>query len=47
MRTKLLPERVDRTIRDTRDQAVGRVMRRFRKSTGPAGANDPPPTPET
>jgi hypothetical protein len=50
MRTKLLPERVDRTIRDTRDQAVGRVIRRFRKSAGPAGpagANDPPPTPET
>jgi hypothetical protein len=47
MRTKLLPERVDRTIRDTRDQAVGRVIRRFRRSRGPAGANDPPPTPET
>jgi hypothetical protein len=47
MRTKLLPEAVDRTIRDTRDQALGRVMRRFRKSAGPAGVNDPPPTPET
>ena len=41
MRTKLLPEAVDRTISRSRDQAVGRVKRRFRK---PAGSpNEPPP----
>jgi hypothetical protein len=45
MRTKLLPERVDRTIRDTRDQAVGRVMRRFRKAR-PAADGDPPTQPD-
>jgi Na+/melibiose symporter-like transporter len=46
MRTKLLPEAVDRTISQTRDQAVDRVKRRFRKPT--RGAPDPPPRqPET
>jgi hypothetical protein len=43
MRTKLLPERVDRTIRDTRDQAFGRVKRRFRKPTPRTTNPDPPP----
>jgi hypothetical protein len=47
MRTKLLPERVDRTIRDTRDHAIGRVKRRFRKPAPPATANDPPAPPES
>ena len=40
MRTKLLPEAVDRTISRSRDQAVDRVKRRFRKPAGPTG--DPP-----
>ena len=31
MRTKLLPEAVDRTIAQQRNQAVSRVRRRFRK----------------
>jgi len=39
MRTKLLPEAVDRTISQTRDHAVDRVKRRFRKPDRPA-----PPT---
>jgi hypothetical protein len=47
MRTKLLPEAVDRTISNTRDQAVDRVRRRFRKpakrSTRRASPTDPPP----
>jgi hypothetical protein len=47
MRTKLLPEAVDRTITQTRDQAVDRVKRRFRKSPQPAAGSDPPTTPET
>ena len=47
MRTKLLPEAVDRTIRDTRDQAVGQVKRRFRKPARRSPASDPPPTPDT
>jgi len=42
MRTKLLPEAVDRTISRSRNQAVDRVKRRFRK---PAPARDElPPT---
>ena len=41
MRTKLLPEAVDRTISNTRDQAFGRVRRRFRKPA--KRAPDPPP----
>ncbi len=41
MRTKLLPEAVDRTIAQTRDQAVDRVKRRFRKPE--RRAPDPPP----
>ena len=40
MRTKLLPEAVDRTISRSRDQAVDRVRRRFRKPARPTG--DPP-----
>ena len=40
MRTKLLPEAVDRTISRSRDQAVDRVKRRFRKP----GAADRRPT---
>jgi hypothetical protein len=40
MRTKLLPESVDRTIRDTRDQAFGHVKRRFRKAPRPPGPAD-------
>jgi hypothetical protein len=47
MRTKLLPERVDRTISQTRDHAMDRVKRRFRKRARPTPANDPPATPET
>ena len=47
MRTKLLPERVDRRISQTRDHAMDRVKRRFRKPARPAPANDPPTTPET
>jgi hypothetical protein len=43
MRTKLLPEAVDRTITHTREQAVHRFTRRFRKPARPARANDPPP----
>ena len=46
MRTKLLPEAVDRTIRDTRDQAVGHVKRRFRKPARGTPASDPPTTPD-
>ena len=42
MRTKLLPEAVDRTISRSRDQAVDRVKRRFRKPA--QRAPDPPPT---
>ena len=41
MRTKLLPEAVDRTISRSRDHAVDRVKRRFRKPARPTG--DPPP----
>jgi len=40
MRTKLLPEAVDRTISRSREQAVDRVNRRFRKPARPTG--DPP-----
>jgi len=40
MRTRLLPEAVDRTIARSRDQAVDKVRRRFRKPAGPSG--DPP-----
>jgi len=40
MRTKLLPEAVDRTISRSREQAVDRVKRRFRKPARPTG--DPP-----
>jgi hypothetical protein len=40
MRTKLLPEAVDRTITQTREQAFDRVKRRFRKT--PRGTPDPP-----
>jgi hypothetical protein len=43
MRTKLLPEAVDRTITRSRDQAVDRMRRRFRKHA-PA-PTDPPPDP--
>jgi uncharacterized protein (DUF2336 family) len=42
MRTKLLPEAVDRRITRSREQAVRRVRRRFRK--GDRVANEPPPT---
>jgi hypothetical protein len=41
MRTKLLPEAVDRTITRSRDQAVDRVKRRSRKPA--PRAPDPPP----
>jgi hypothetical protein len=47
MRTKLLPEAVDRRISRSRDQAVDKVKRRFRKPAKPprhAPANDPPET---
>ena len=40
MRTKLLPEAVDRTLSRSREQAVDRVKRRFRKPARPTG--DPP-----
>jgi hypothetical protein len=40
MRSKLLPEAVDRTITRSRDQAVDRMRRRFRK---PARAHEKPP----
>src|SRR4029077_18465197 len=40
MRTKLLPEAVDRTISRSREQAVDRVKRRFRRPARPTG--DPP-----
>jgi hypothetical protein len=44
MRSKLLPEAVDRKISHTRDKAVDRVRRRFRKaSRGPRPTADPPP----
>jgi hypothetical protein len=46
MRTKLLPESVDRTIRDTRDQAFGHVKRRLRKPARRNPASDPPTTPD-
>ena len=46
MRTKLLPEAVDRTITQTREQAVDRMKRRFRKPTGGTPASDPPATPD-
>ena len=44
MRTKLLPEAVDRTIARSRDQAVDKVKRRFRRParrTGEPPAVDP------
>jgi hypothetical protein len=41
MRSKLLPEAVDRRISRSRDHAVDRVRRRFRKSA--RQAPDPPP----
>jgi len=47
MRTKLLPKAVDRTISQTRDHAVDRVKRRFRKPARAAPAPDPPEKPET
>jgi hypothetical protein len=40
MRTKLLPKAVDRTISRSRDHAIGRVKRRFRKPA--PRAPDPP-----
>jgi hypothetical protein len=40
MRSKLLPEAVDRTIARSRDQAVDKVKRRFRRP--PRRAGDPP-----
>jgi hypothetical protein len=44
MRSKLLPEAVDRRISHTRAQAVDRVRRRFRKPPRRATpTNDPPP----
>jgi hypothetical protein len=43
MRTKLLPEAVDRTIAQTRHHAVDRVRRRFRKPVRP-GSDPPAPT---
>jgi hypothetical protein len=46
MRTKLLPEAVDRTISQTRDHAVDRVRRRLRKPARRTVGSDPPPTPE-
>jgi MFS family permease len=42
MRTKLLPEAVDRTITQTREQAVNRMKRRFKKASPPATNPDPP-----
>ena len=45
MRTKLLPERVDRTITQTRHQAVDRMKRRFRKPASPTTNPEPPPEP--
>lgn len=42
MRTRLLPEAVDRTIAHTRAQALDRVKRRFRKPARPAAGSDPP-----
>jgi MFS family permease len=41
MRSKLLPEAVDRRISRSREQAIDRVKRRFRKPA--RGAPDPPP----
>lgn len=43
MRSRLLPEAVDRTIARSRAQAVDRVKRRFRKTT--TTGEDPPATP--
>jgi MFS family permease len=47
MRSKLLPEAVDRTITRSREEAVSRMRRRFRKPA--SSSTDPPiePTPET
>jgi hypothetical protein len=45
MRTKLLPDAVDRRISSTRDQAVDRVKRRFRKP--PPGASPPTEAPSS
>jgi hypothetical protein len=45
MRSKLLPEAVDRTIARSRAQAVSRMKRRFGKPAEAPG--DPPPQPET
>jgi hypothetical protein len=42
MRTKLLPEAVDRRISRSRDQAVSRVRRRMRKQPSPAPDEQPP-----
>jgi Major Facilitator Superfamily len=42
MRTKLLPEAVDRTLTNTRNHALDRVRRRFRKAA--PRAQEPPPT---
>jgi len=42
MRTKLLPEAVDRTISRSRDHAIDRLKRRFRKPA--RRAPDPPPS---
>ncbi len=42
MRSKLLPEAVDRTISRSRDQAVDRVRRRFRKPA--RSRHETPPT---
>jgi hypothetical protein len=45
MRSKLLPEAVDRTIARSRAQALSRMKRRFGKPAEAPG--DPPPQPET
>jgi Major Facilitator Superfamily len=45
MRTKLLPEAVDRAIARQRDQAVNRVKKRFRKPA-PTAPHEPPTDPE-
>jgi Na+/melibiose symporter-like transporter len=42
MRTKLLPEAVDRTIARSRDHAVARVRRRFGRHTPAPASGDPP-----
>jgi Major Facilitator Superfamily len=46
MRSRLLPEAVDRTITQTRDQAMDRMRRRFRKPARRDAPGEPPATPE-